>query len=92
MADRKQSLPDPAGDVEHVVATLSLPERMLVVLKRELYDGDWDELVADLRARLSGGPYIVKLATRIEDDLERVARLRQMEQRLGVDLGDYVTM
>ena len=65
---------------------------MLVVLKRELYDGSWDEMETDLRARLEGQPYVFKLAHRISDDLERIVRLRQFERRHGVDLGDYVTL
>jgi len=67
-------------------------ERMLVVLKRELYEGSWDEMVADLQARLEGRPYIFKLAHRIADDLERIDRLRGFEQRWGVDLSDFVTL
>jgi len=65
-------------------------EKMLVVLKRELYEGSWDEMVADLQARLDGRPYIFKLAHRIADDLERIARLREFEQTCGVDLSEYV--
>jgi hypothetical protein len=67
-------------------------QRMLVVLKRELYEGNWDEMVADLQARLEGRPYIFKLAHRIADDLERIERLREFEQQCGVDLCDYVKM
>lgn len=67
-------------------------ERMLVVLKRELYDGSWEEMEIDLRARLAGRPYIFKLAHRINDDLERIARLRVFERDHGVDLGDYVSL
>ena len=65
-------------------------ERMLVVLKRELYEGSWDEMVADLQARLEGRPYIFKLAHRIADDLKRIDRLREFEERCGVDLSEYV--
>jgi hypothetical protein len=78
--------------VQQFVETLTREERMLVVLKRELYAGDWDEMVADLQARLEGRPYIFKLAHRITDDLERIRRLRQFEQSVGVDLGDHVKM
>jgi len=63
---------------------------MLVVLKRELYEGSWDEMVADLQARLEGRPYIFKLAHRIADDLERITHLREFERQEGVDLGEYV--
>ncbi len=65
---------------------------MLVVLKRELYEGSWDDMAADLRARLEGRPYIFKLTSRITDDLERITRLREFEAGRGVDLSDYVKL
>lgn len=71
---------------------MSSEERMLVVLKRELYEGSWDDMVADLQARLEGRPYIFKLAHRIADDLERIERLRQFERRQNVDLSEYVKL
>jgi len=74
------------------IETVTREERMLVVLKRELYDGSWDEMETDLRARLEGKPYVFKLAHRISDDLERIGRLREFERRCGVDLGDYVKL
>ncbi len=79
-------------DVERFVRSLAREERMLVVLKHELYEGSWDDMVADLQARLSGGPYIFKLASRITDDLERIRRLREFEQSHDVDLSDYVRL
>ena len=63
---------------------------MLVVLCRELYEGRWDEMESDLRARLEGRPYIFKLVNRISEDLTRIARLRQYEQQHGLCLGDFV--
>lgn len=78
--------------VRQFVQGLSGEERMLVVLKHELYEGSWDEMVADLRARLEGRPYIFKLANRISDDLLRIQRLREFEQDRRVDLSDYVTL
>jgi len=71
---------------------LTREERMLVVLKRELYEGRWDDMVADLQARLEGRPYVFKLANRISDDLARIDRLRAFEETHGVDLSDYVDM
>lgn len=84
---------DPADgpqEVRQYVERLTSEERMLVLLKRELYEGSWEEMEADLRARLEGRPYIFKLAHRIADDLERIARLRDYERNSGVDLSDYV--
>jgi hypothetical protein len=76
--------------VRPFVDRMSGEQRMLLVLKRQLYDGSWDEMVADLKARLEGRPYIFKLAHRIVDDLERIERIRQFERQHGVDLADFV--
>lgn len=78
--------------VEEFVQGLTSEERMLVVLNRELYEDDWDEMVTDLKARLEGRPYIFRLAHRIADDLERIQRLRDFEGRHEVRLGDYVKL
>ena len=78
--------------VRQFVERLSREGRLLVLLKRELYEGSWDVMEADLRARLEGKPYIFKLVHRISEDLERVAKLRAFEAEFGVDLGDYVEM
>jgi hypothetical protein len=83
---------DPAEKARRFVEGLSSEERMLVVLNRELYEGSWDEMAADLRARLDGRPYIFKLAHRIADDLERIERLRKFEQDAGVALSDFVQL
>jgi hypothetical protein len=84
--------PEVRSKVRRFVRGMTNEERMLVVLRSELYEGSWDEMVADLHARLDGGPYIFKLAHRIEDDLERIRRLRGFEDSCGVDLGQYVRM
>jgi hypothetical protein len=49
-------------------------------------------MIADLRARLEGRPFIFKLATRISEDLERIERLRAFEDQQRVDLCDYVKL
>ena len=78
--------------IEEFVARMTSEERMLVILKNELYEGNWDEMEADLQARLTGAPYIFKLAHRIEDDLERINRLRAFEKAESANLCDYVTL
>jgi hypothetical protein len=76
--------------VRRFVERMTSEERMLVVLRRELYGGSWDDMEEDLRARLEGRPYIFKLAHRIADDLDRIRRLRQFEASMDVDLTDTV--
>ncbi|HDZ22569.1 MAG TPA: hypothetical protein ENH80_08380 [Phycisphaerae bacterium] len=76
--------------IRRFVERMTSEERMLVVLRQELYDGSWNDMETDLRARLDGRPYIFKLAHRIADDLDRIRRLRRFEQSVGADLTDYV--
>ena len=92
VVDVASDLSDTDSTVRQFAAGLPREERMLVVLKRELYEGSWDEMAADLEARLEGRPYIFKLANRITDDLERIRRLRAFEQQHVVDLADYVAL
>lgn len=89
-AGRKQAENDP--QVRQFVERLTREERLLVILKRELYEGNWDDMEADLRARLEGKPYIFKLANRIKEDLKRLGRLREFEQSCGADLADYIDL
>lgn len=69
---------------------LGREERVLVLLRDELYGGAWDALEADLRARLERRPAVFKLSTRIEEDLERIAKLREFERTRGVDLRELL--
>ena len=78
--------------VSDFVKNLTDEQRMLVVLKRQLYDGNWATMLDDLRNRLAGKPYIFKLANRIQDDIERIEVLAKFEQEHNVDLADYVEL
>ena len=62
--------------VRAFVDSLTKPERVLVLLRDELYEGSWDELRGDLEARKGRKPYVLKLHTRIEEDLVRIASRR----------------
>ena len=78
--------------VSDYVAGLSDEQRMLVILKAQLYDGSWEPILDDLNNRLKGKPYIFKLANRIKDDIERIEQMRKFEQEHHIDLADYVEM
>ena len=85
--------PQPASQLtptQAIVATLTPEEWLLVKLRDELYDGQWEEMQADLESRLRGEPYIFKLVNRIQDDLKRMSRLRSLEAELRVDLVDFL--
>jgi hypothetical protein len=47
-------------------------------------------MLDDLRNRLAGKPYIFKLASRIQDDIERIEQMQKFEADHKVDLADYV--
>jgi len=80
-------LPEP---LRRFMDRLEDEQKLLLVLKRELYNGDWRPMMADLRNRLDGRPYVLRLAARIEDDLERIERMRQLEDHYEVDLASYI--
>lgn len=76
--------------VSDFVSGLSDERRMLVVLKAQLYDGTWEPMLDDLRNRLTGKPYIFKLANRIQEDIERIEQMAQFEDEHNIDLADYI--
>lgn len=78
--------------VDAFVRLLNNEQKMLVVLKAQLYGGSWKPMLDDLENRLEGKPYIFKLANRIKDDVERIEKLRDFEEEHGIDLADYVEL
>jgi hypothetical protein len=67
--------------------TLTREEEQLLLVRDSIYDGEWQELIKDLEARRSGKPYILKLNSRIEEDLERIDKLRRYEIENAINLG-----
>ena len=81
-----------SGVVGDFVGSLGEEHRMLVILKAQLYGGEWEPMLDDLANRLAGKPYIFKLANRIKDDIERIEQMQKFERDHKVDLSDYVEM
>ena len=79
-------------EVNDFVSNLSEEQKMLVVLKRQLYGGSWMPMLEDLQNRLIGKPYIFKLANRIQDDIERIQVLSNFEEKHNIDLADLVEL
>ncbi len=75
---------------DRYVAALDPDERTLVTLRDELYNGSWPQMLGDLKDRLKGKPYIFKLVNRIQDDIGRIEKLRDYEQKHRVNLADYL--
>jgi|SRR5688572_21821206 hypothetical protein len=74
---------------EDYVRSLTREEAQLLALRTYLYEGSWDDMVTDLVARHEGRPFVFKLQTRIEEDLQRIENLRRYEEENQVDLGRY---
>ena len=97
-------MPEPVGNndkggetavskvVSDFVNALSDEQCMLVVLKAQLYSSTWEPMLDDLRNRLAGKPYIFKLASRIQDDIERIEQMQKFEAEHNIDLGDYIDL
>jgi hypothetical protein len=84
VANNKSSL------VADFVSRLTEEERMLIVLKSQLYERRWEPMRDDLENRLAGRPYIFKLANRIKDDIDRIEKLQKFERENNIDLSDYI--
>lgn len=86
-------LPQPASQlstIQKLMATLTPEDWLLVRLRDELYGGRWEEMQTDLESRLRGEPYIFKLVNRIQDDLQRMSRLRSLEVEFQVRLAEHL--
>lgn len=86
-ASEEESRDTTEGEQTRFYESLSPEEKILITLRDELYSGSWEGVVADLKARLEGKPYIFQLATRIEEDIARIEKLRKYEREHGVNLG-----
>lgn len=65
---------------------LTEDQRLMVILRDELYGGSWEEMEKDLRDRLNGRPVIEKLVEKIRRDLDYIEDLRLMKKNDGINL------
>jgi hypothetical protein len=55
-----------------------------------LYEGSWDRILGDLKARLENKPYMYKLGQTIARDMAAIERMRAFEMRSGVNLSSLL--
>jgi len=82
--------PNNTGEIKRFVSRFTDEEKMLVLLKNELYEGSWTDMLEDLKNRLEGKPYIFKLANRIKDDIARIEQLLAFEKKHHIDLANFI--
>ncbi len=80
-------LPEP---LRRFMDRLTPEQKLLLVLKRELYDGEWSQMIVDLENRKNGRPHVLRLANRIEDDLGRIEQMRKLEEHYEVELTSFL--
>ena len=71
---------------QEMLQQLEPHERVLLEVKGKLYGGSWDQMLADLKARLQGKPYVFKLSRTIERDVSAIERMVAYEAAHNVDL------
>ncbi|HEY3325392.1 MAG TPA: hypothetical protein VGP72_33380 [Planctomycetota bacterium] len=83
---------DPYLDVPpHVfIGRLEPYERMLLDLKEQLYEGSWERILEDLRARMDNKPYVFKLSQTIARDVAAIERMKAYEMRQQVSLSELL--
>ena len=92
VVDPKLSAAGPELDLapQVFVQRLEPYERVLLSLKDHLYEGSWERILDDLRARLEEKPYIYKLSKTITRDLAAVERMKAYETSQKVNLSALV--
>jgi len=90
--DGESSGGDPNLDVpsEVFIGRLEIYERVLLDLKEHLYEGSWERILSDLKARLDNKPYLFKLSQTITRDLAAIERMKAYEMRHNVNLSKLV--
>ncbi len=77
-------------EIQKFVSNLTNEDKLLIILRNELYESSWDLFLKDLINRRQGKPYIFKLMKRIEDDIERIKKLKEFEEKYKINLFDYI--
>jgi hypothetical protein len=72
------------------VTGLSSGERLLLLLRDELYEGDWENVLSDLRDRLENRPYVFRLSSKIEADVVAIEKLSNYEKENRINLRDFL--
>ncbi len=77
--------------VDNFLNNLSVEENMLIRIRDELYESSWDKMRRDLENRIQGRPYIFKLVSRTEHDIQTIEILEKYENKNNVNLGSFKT-
>ena len=80
--------PDSGLSPADFFARLQPYERVLLDLRDHLYEGSWERMLGDLKARLENKPYLYKLSQAITRDIAAIERMRTYELRWRINLSE----
>ena len=69
---------------------LTEDDKMLIVLRNELYEGSWTFMLKDLKSRVVKKPFVFKLYHRIQYDMRRIQKLMTYEKKYGIDVSEML--
>ncbi len=75
---------------EEFFQSLTKSDKMLVSLRDELYDGNWDTMAEDISNRMKGQPYLFKFVNRAEKDIQSIKRLNHYEEVHNINLNMFL--
>lgn len=88
----KMSSTDKEALAKEFINSLDQSVKVLIILRDELYDGSWDLMVKDLQSRLKGEPYIYKLASQIDADMQSITKIRAFEEKHSLNMGKFINL
>ena len=79
-----------ASEAEAFFNSLTKSDRMLIALRDELYDGDWETMTADISNRMRGQPYLFKFVNRAEKDIQSIKKIKGFEEEHHINLNRFL--
>lgn len=79
-----------AAEAEAFFNSLTKSDRMLVALRDELYDGDWETMIGDISNRMKGQPYLFKFVNRAEKDIQSIKKIKGFEEEHHINLNRFL--
>lgn len=90
MSQNRVGVSEMTAEHEDFVSRLPDKDKTLLILRDQLYEGSWQEMVMDLDGRLNNGFQVFELTELIEADLARIEVLADYENKHDINLGDFL--
>jgi hypothetical protein len=71
--------------------SLTADERLLLMIRDDLYHGSWKETLQTLKHHLKQKPRITRLRDRIRADIARILKMQDVENKHQINLADFLS-